>query len=104
MQRKQKESISLVQKAVDDICNVKVNWRTAYKLSKHCAICGNTENLEYHHIKHIKIAKATAFLAVMKALNRKQIPCCGGCHNKIHKGLYNDIKLSDLYDEELIII
>nr|AXC47308.1 hypothetical reverse transcriptase [Pediastrum duplex] len=106
MKKKRKEgtSISLVAKSVDDICNVKVNWRTAYKISKHCAICGYTEGIEYHHVKHIRIGKVSGFLQIMKTLNRKQIPCCEACHKKIHKGLYDRISLKDLYDEELIII
>nr|YP_009364071.1 hypothetical protein [Pediastrum duplex]AQU64404.1 hypothetical protein [Pediastrum duplex] len=101
---KSKQSISLTQESVDNICNVKVNWRTAYKLSKHCAICGNTEGVEYHHVRHIRIGKVSGFLQVMKQLNRKQIPCCLPCHDKIHAGLYNSLPLSSLYDEELIII
>jgi hypothetical protein len=97
------ENIS-IQTSVDDICNVKVNWRTKYKLSKHCSICGSEQDVEYHHVKHIKIGKVTGFLQIMKQLNRRQIPCCKFCHRKIHKGEYNGISLDDLYDEELIIL
>lgn len=32
----------------------------------------------------------------MSKLNRKQIPVCLDCHNKIHKGLYNGLSLKDL--------
>lgn len=94
----------LINRTINDIANVKVNWRTKYKLTKYCAICGSTEKIEYHHVKHIKVGKAEGFLQIMKQLNRKQIPCCKECHIKIHKGLYNGIKLSDLYDEQLIIL
>lgn len=35
----------------------------------------------------------------MRALNHKQIPVCEGCHEKIHKGEYDGIRLHDLaYD------
>lgn len=104
--RKQKEkaSISAVNKAVDEICNVKINWRTKYKLSQHCAVCGSEDHVEYHHVKHIKVGKVTGFLQIMKQLNRKQIPCCKECHRKIHKGLYDGMALKDIYDEELIIL
>jgi len=93
-----------IHKNIDDIANVKVNWRTSYKLSKYCSICGSTKDIQMHHVKHIKIGKVTGFLQVMKQLNRKQIPCCADCHRKIHKGEYNNIGLNDLYDQELIII
>jgi retron-type reverse transcriptase len=101
---KKKDSISIVKQAIDDICNVKMNWRTKYKLSEHCAICGSTDKVEYHHVKHIRKGKVTGFLQVMKQLNRRQIPCCKKCHQNIHKGAYNGMALNDLYDEELIIL
>lgn len=101
---KDKQSISAVMKSVDDICKVKINWRTAYKLSQHCTICGSKKNVEYHHVKHIRKGKVTGFLQVLKQFNRKQIPCCKICHNKIHKGLYDSLPLDQLYDEELIIL
>nr|YP_009184986.1 putative reverse transcriptase, maturase and HNH endonuclease [Hafniomonas laevis]ALO63097.1 putative reverse transcriptase, maturase and HNH endonuclease [Hafniomonas laevis] len=94
----------MLRKNEDNLTRYKVNWRTKYKLSKYCAICGSTEDIEYHHVKHIKVGKVEGFLQVMKQLNRKQIPCCRKCHMKIHKGEYDGMALSDLYDEELIII
>lgn len=102
--QKEKRSISAVDKAVDEICNVKGNWRTKYKLSQHCAVCGSDSHVEYHHVKHIKVGKVTGFLQIMKQLNRKQIPCCKECHRKIHNGQYDGIALKDIYDEELIIL
>ena len=101
---KKRDSISIIQGTVDDICNVKVNWRTKYKLSKHCAICGSEHKIEYHHVKHVRIGKVTGFLQILKQLNRKQIPCCQKCHQNIHRGAYNGMALNELYDEELIII
>lgn len=102
--QKEKRSISAIDKAVDEICNVKVNWRTKYKLSQHCAVCGSDNHVEYHHVKQIKVGKVTGFLQVMKQLNRKQIPCCRECHRKIHRGQYDGMALKDIYDEELIIL
>lgn len=101
---KKKQSISTIQRAIDEICNVKINWRTKYKLSQHCCICGNENGVEYHHVKHIKIGKTEGFLQIMKQLNRRQIPVCKQCHTNIHRGEYNGMSLKDLYDEELIII
>jgi retron-type reverse transcriptase len=95
---------NLIQKSVDDIANVKVNWRTAYKLSQHCCICGSENKIEYHHVKHIRKGKVTGFLQVLKQLNRKQIPTCLPCHKKIHNGTYDGLKLVDLFDAELMIL
>lgn len=104
--RKQKNSIiyNPVQVSIDNICDVKVNWRTKYKLTNHCAICGSEDRVQYHHVKHIRIGKVEGFTQIMKQLNRKQIPCCWECHRKIHRGEYDGIPLSRLYDEELIIL
>jgi len=89
---------------LDNICCPKTNWRTRYKLTKYCCICGSTENIEYHHVRHIKVGKVTGFLQVLKQLNRKQIPTCKYCHDNIHSGKYNSIALSDLFDERLILL
>jgi predicted HNH restriction endonuclease len=55
-----------------------------------------------HHVRHIRKMgerKPTGFQAVMRTLNRKQIPVCKGCHEKIHRGEDDGIRLHDLaYD------
>jgi retron-type reverse transcriptase len=102
--KSKKASLNENKIQVDEIPKIKINWRTKYKLSKHCAICGSTEKIEYHHVKHIKKGKVEGFLQILNQLNRKQIPCCQQCHRNIHKGKYDGIALQDIYDEELIII
>lgn len=97
--QKEKQSISTIDRAIDEICNVRINWRTKYKLTKHCAICGSQD-----HVRHVRIGKITGFLQIMKQLNRKQIPCCRSCHRRIHNGQYDGMSLKDLYDEEFIIL
>lgn len=76
--------------------------RTRSKLGFPCLICGATENVDMHHVRHIRkmgTRKPTGFLAVMRALNHKQIPVCEECHLKIHNGEYDGIRLQDLaYD------
>ena len=89
---------------IDNICCPKTNWRTRYKLTKYCCICGSTKDIEYHHVRHIKVGKVAGFLQVLKQLNRKQIPTCQLCHHNIHSGKYNSIELSDLFDERLILL
>lgn len=66
----------------------------------------NTEKVQYHHVKYIKVGKVTVFLQVMKQLNGKQIPVCLECHwfSQIHNDDYDDMALPDLDDEELIVL
>jgi group II intron reverse transcriptase/maturase len=76
--------------------------RTRSKLGFPCLICGATERVVMHHVRHIRkmgARKPVGFRAVMRALNRKQIPVCEGCHTRIHNGEYDGIRLQDLaYD------
>lgn len=68
--------------------------RTIEALNSPCKICGSTINVEMHHINPIKNIKQKDFLNTQKSkLNRRQIPVCQSCHNKIHKGEYNGPKL-----------
>lgn len=77
------------------------NWslRTQINLFEPCWVCGNPDDIEMHHVKHLRKGgvRSTGFTALMSMLNRKQIPVCKGCHVKIHKGLYNDMKLNELH-------
>jgi group II intron reverse transcriptase/maturase len=85
-----------------DLLGWHTQLRTRSKLGFPCLICGETDKVEMHHVRHIRkmgLRKPTGFQAVMRALNRKQIPVCKACHRKIHKGEYDGIALHDLaYD------
>ena len=78
------------------VLNYKIETQFAW--ADFCAVCGLTDNIEMHHVKHLRKnnAPASGFTAIMSQLNRKQIPLCRDCHNKVHAGLYNGLKLSDL--------
>jgi predicted HNH restriction endonuclease len=56
--------------------------------------------IEAHHVNAIKKSgtEITGFTEIMKNLNKKQITICKQCHQFIHKGDYNGIKLSEFYD------
>lgn len=77
-----------------------LNWRLRTQISilDPCWICGSENNIQMHHVKHIRKGgiKSSGFLALMSQLNRKQIPVCQSCHVKIHKGLYNDISIKNI--------
>ena len=85
-----------------DLLRWHIYLRTNSKLGFPCLICGATEDVQMHHVRHIRKMdgeKPKGFRAVMRALNRKQVPVCKTCHRKIHKGEYDGIRLQDLaYD------
>jgi group II intron reverse transcriptase/maturase len=101
---KKQDTISIEKRTIDELSEVKINWRTKYKLTQHCAICGHDKDVEYHHVRHIRKGKTTGFTQIMNQLNRKQIPVCKQCHRNIHKGNYDGMSLREIYDEELIIL
>lgn len=86
----------------------KVNFRTAFKETSFCAVCGKKEkSLHSHHIKPLKWKKNQSrtykgFDKVIAALGRKQIPVCSECHHKIHAGKYDGMELNELYDIRLV--
>lgn len=97
----------------------KINWiniRTNSSFDLPCAICGSDEDIEMHHIKHVRkkrydlIDKEKTWEQAMSIKNRKQIPVCRECHmNLIHRGKYGGTKLSYIcpkimYDNRIITI
>ena len=64
-----------------------------------CIVCDSQENIEMHHVKHIRKSnkKAKGFTQLMSKLNRKQIPVCSNYHVQIHNGKYDGISLKDLH-------
>merc|ERR1712187_199336 len=57
-----------------------------------CKICGSEKNIEVHHVKHLRKmgkSKKDFLTQMMIKMNRKQIPLCSKCHQKIHSGEYD---------------
>lgn len=81
-----------------DILRLSYRLRSRSKIGQRCCICGEPNETEMHHVRHIKKIgqKVTGFKRVMQALNRKQIPVCRQCHLDIHQGRYDGIRLKDL--------
>lgn len=73
------------------------------KLGQRCVICGSTENIEMHHLRHIrKMGKRVrGFAKLMASINRKQVPLCQPHHVAVHSGKYDGIRLADLFDASL---
>jgi len=85
-----------------DLVRMNVRLRTRSKLGLPCCICNAEINVEMHHVRHIRKMtekQAQGFTRVLAMLNRKQVPVCQACHEKIHKGLYDRLSIRDLaYD------
>ncbi|MFL5705429.1 MAG: RNA-dependent DNA polymerase, partial [Ktedonobacteraceae bacterium] len=86
--------------ATIDLLESHVWLRTRSKLGKPCCICNEAGQTVMHHVRHIRKLsdkrEPTGFNRVLRALNRKQIPVCPTCHGKIHRGVYDGLKLGDL--------
>lgn len=93
-----------------------INIRTQSSFDLPCSICGSEDDIEMHHIKHVRknrydlIDGDLTWFQTMSLRNRKQIPVCRECHiNIIHKGKYGGTKLSVftpkvMYDNRIITI
>jgi len=89
-----------------DQVRLELRLRTKSKLGRVCIMCGAEEDVEMHHVRHLRKLderqQKAGFIRVMQALNRKQLPLCCECHDKVHAGTYDGIKLRDLkYDPRL---
>ncbi|WOF79286.1 group II intron reverse transcriptase/maturase [Pseudomonas sp. FeN3W] len=72
---------------------------TRSRLGSPCAVCGNPHGVEMHHVRALRKGNKTianGFNRIMSAINRKQLPVCRSCHDGIHAGRYDGVKLSDL--------
>jgi len=86
-----------------DQTRLELRLRTRSKLGRPCIICGEEEGVEMHHVRHLRKLderkRKDGFIRVMIALNRKQLPLCSQCHDKVHAGKYDGIRIQDLkYD------
>jgi len=84
-----------------DLVRTWTRMRTRSKLGMPCCTCGETAGQTVmHHVRHVRKLshkrEATGFNRILRAINRKQIPVCTVCHGKIHRGEYDNFKLSEL--------
>ncbi len=86
-----------------DLIRTEMSMRSRSNLTKPCCICGATQDttpIVMHHVRHIrKLSRkrqATGFNRILRMLNRKQIPVCPTCHDNIHHGRYDRLKLTDM--------
>jgi len=65
--------------------------RTQHLLEGPCVGCGETRNIEIHHVKKLANIKRNkgGIHRIMATLGRKQVPVCAKCHKDIHTGKYD---------------
>jgi hypothetical protein len=75
--------------------------RTRSRLLDNCALCGSTERIEMHHLRHIRKRGQSlqGFALYMAMINRKQIPVCSRCHRAIHNGQYDGPSLAGVLEK-----
>lgn len=80
-----------------------VNLRTQASFDLCCSLCGDSSNVEMHHIKHVRktpyklVPEKLPWLKAMILRNRRQIPVCRYCHmERIHKGTYDGANLRSI--------
>lgn len=74
------------------------NVRTISSIGEKCASCGSEKNIEMHHLKHIRTinTKLNSFDKMLAKINRKQVPLCVECHDKVHNAKYQGLSLRHL--------
>jgi retron-type reverse transcriptase len=93
----------------------KINWvniRTQANFGLPCSICGAVDNIEMHHVNHVRKRKfleipSDQFWEKMMALRgRRQIPLCEKCHKGIHSGKIKyslkSIEINKLVDNRIV--
>ncbi|MCA9974577.1 MAG: group II intron reverse transcriptase/maturase [Anaerolineales bacterium] len=67
-------------------------------LANQCEICGSKQHIEVHHIRAMKDVSGNkaGWQQLMSAMRRKTLVVCRLCHNKIHNGQYDGMKLTKL--------
>jgi group II intron reverse transcriptase/maturase len=87
----------LNKKKFIDPFKIYANRVTRSSLNKKCRICQTLDNIEMHHVRHVRKngIRYGGFLKEMSLLNSKQLPLCRKCHMKVHEGLYDGIKLTN---------
>jgi len=78
----------------DPLATTRWKIRTISSLDKDCIIRGAKDKIEMHHIRSLKTSETRSYVQQLKAMNRKQIPVCKDCHDKIHSGEYDGVALN----------
>lgn len=75
---------------IDPLDRMNYEIRTIASFGQRCASCNSNENIEMHHVKHIKTINPSLnpFDQMLARINRKQVPLCSKCHDDVHRGRF----------------
>ena len=83
--------------------SIALDWprKTRTRLLDRCAICDDNDQVEMHHVRHIRKRgqRVKGFTLYLAAINRKQIPVCKQCHRDIHNGKYDGQSLASILEQ-----
>lgn len=86
-----------------NVDNQVVWWprKTRTRLLDTCAICDSANQVEMHHVRHIRKRgqSVRGFSLYLASINRKQIPVCKQCHRDIHQGKYDGDSLPSILEK-----
>lgn len=113
----EKSSSQRTPRIMDEDFLEKINWvnfRTQANLGLPCLACGSPDS-EMHHISHIRkmnfnsIDEKDSVTRMQFIRNRRQVPLCARCHDKVHSGEYAGPALKGLcnvinYDNRITAI
>jgi nicotine oxidoreductase len=92
-----KTSHEAVQLPYDPLSAILYSSKETNILNKPCLICGATEDIEMHHLRHLKDTKdKSTLIRIMSKIRRKTVPICITCHNKVHAGKYDGLSLREI--------
>lgn len=70
-------------------------------LEQPCIICKSELNIEIHHVKRLKDTKDKSDIQkIMSKVNRKSVPLCRSCHNKVHAGKHDGKSLRQTVNKD----
>jgi len=97
--------VKKAKRAKADLDTIPTWWprRTQSRLMDNCVICDGSEQVEMHHVRHIRKHGETnqGFSLYLASINRKQVPVCHKCHRDIHNGKYDGVSLAEILNQLL---
>ena len=100
---KSRSNISVPYRNIEQLLLLNLKYGRKSLIKWNCVICGNSDNVEMHHIRHVrrsleKKKGLNRFLEAMRLVNRKTIPLCKIHHLKVHNGQYDGKDLKKLFE------
>jgi nicotine oxidoreductase len=94
---KKYSSVKATDVLVDPLISLNWDIKEVNILDNPCLICESQENVEMHHLRHLKDTKdKSTLIKIMSKIRRKMVPLCQTCHIKVHAGKYDGLSLKEV--------